>query len=74
MVDELIECITSSSNKSGLVRNLAKKYSLPAVPSAGSGSRFRLSDEALPVDLLPIIARSLVVASRMTGSTLFTAS
>ena len=66
--------ITSRSNKSGLVKNFAKKYSLPAVSSATSGSRFRFSDPAFPVDLLPIIARSLVVASLITGRTLFTAS
>lgn len=67
--------ITSSSSKSGLVKNFAKKYSLPEVSStAASGSRFRFSDAVLPVERLPIIARSLVVASLITGSTLLTAS
>ena len=69
--------LTSSSSKSGLVKNLAKKYSFPAVSASGSLLRLRLElDAALPNDerLVPSIARSFVVASRMTGRTLLTAS
>lgn len=65
---------TSRSSKSGLVRNFAKKYSLPVLSSTVSGSRLRFNDAALPVGRLPIIARSLVVASFMAGRTLSTAS
>ena len=42
------------SSKSGLVRNLAKKYSLPALSSTASGSRFRFNDVVFPVDRLPM--------------------
>ena len=73
----LEEAPTSSSSKSGLVKNLAKKYSSLAVSDSGSLLRLRLKlDALLPSDerLVPNIARSFVVASRMTGRTLLTAS
>ena len=66
--------LTSRSSKSGFVKNFAKKYSLPALSSTVSGSRLRFNDAALPVERLPIIARSLVVASLIAGRTLLTAS
>jgi len=65
---------TSRSTRSGLVKNLAKKYSVTCVSSV-SGSRFRFSDAApAALVLLPIMARSLAVASLMRGKTLLTAS
>jgi hypothetical protein len=64
---------TSRSSNSGLVRNFAKKYSLVVVSSAISGSRFLFRDPG-PDRLLPIMARSLAVASLIDGKTLVTAS
>lgn len=64
---------TSRSIRSGLVKNLAKKYSL-VLASSASGSRFRFRVPGPAPALLPIIARSLAVASLMTGKTLLTDS
>ena len=64
---------TSRSIKSRLVKNLAKKYSL-IFDSSASGSRFLLRGLGPVPVLLPIMARSLAVASLITGNTLSTAS
>jgi hypothetical protein len=66
---------TSRLRSSGLVKNFAKKYSLLLLVSLNSGSRFRFTLPVAPLaPLLPIMARSFVVASLMTGKTLSTAS
>lgn len=66
--------VTSNSRRSGLVRYLAKKYSVPVTSEGVSGSRLRFNDVPEAELLLPISARSLTVASLMTGRTLFTVS
>jgi len=64
--------LTSRSRRSGLVKNLAKKYSLKLLSS--SGSLFLFNGTPLGPALLPIMALSLAVASLMTGRTLVTDS
>ena len=62
-----IGILTSSSSRSGFVRNFEKKYLLLPSSMVDVGVESRLRFKFPFTDLLPIMARSFTVASLITG-------